>query len=193
MKWDKIEHRLKKSLDEERYRHTLGVAETAEKMAETFGEDTEKARLAGLLHDCAKCMSLDEMISIVGDRIDDPLIKASKALMHAAAGMYVAKEEYHIDDPDVLGAIRWHTTGRANMTNLEKIVYLADMIEPNRRYFPGLDALRRLSYSDLDKAMQLGLTMSLQHVGAQGKIVHPDTRAALQDYSDKPNKMMEES
>ena len=184
MKWDKIERRLKKSLDEERYRHTLGVAETAEKMARVFGEDAEKARLAGLLHDCAKCMSLEEMIRVSGDEVD-PLLRSSKALMHAAAGVCVAKDEYHVNDQDVLEAIRWHTTGKANMTDLEKIIYLADMIEPNRHCFPGLDVLRRLSYSDLDKAMQLGLTMSLQHVNAQGKPVHPDTQAALLDYSDK--------
>ena len=91
MNWEKIDHRMKKALSEERYRHTLGVVKTAVEMAERYGEDTEKARLAAYLHDCAKCLTLDEMKKAAKDLPHDPLAETSKALMHAAAGMCVDK------------------------------------------------------------------------------------------------------
>ena len=98
------------------------------------------------------------------------------------AGAHVAQDVYDVHDPEVLGAIRWHTTGHANMTKLEKIVYLADMIEPNRKPYPGLEALRKLCMTDLDEAMHMALLMSLDHVREQGKPLHPDTMAALAEY-----------
>ncbi len=179
MKREKIEYRLKRTLDAERYRHTLGVAKTARWMAERFGVNPEKAELAGLLHDCAKCMSLGEMKKAARSLSLDETTLASRALLHAPAGMCVAKERYGVEDPEVLGAIRWHTTGRAGMTKLEKIVYLADMIEPNRKPFPGMDALRRLCGTDLDEALRLALRLSLAHVLRQGNALHPDTMDAL--------------
>ena len=160
MKREKMAYRLKKELDAARYAHTLGVEKTAREMAEKFGVDEEKAALAGLLHDCAKCMPLSQMT------------KAAN----------VAQDVYDVHDPEVLGAIRWHTTGHANMTKLEKIVYLADMIEPNRKPYPGLEALRKLCMTDLDEAMHMALLMSLDHVREQGKPLHPDTMAALAAY-----------
>ena len=182
MKREKIEYKLKKALDSQRFRHTLGVAETAVRMAERFGADMEKADLAGMLHDCAKCMSLGEMQKAAKGEKPDSLMKESKALLHALAGMCVARDVYNVTDPEVLSAIRWHTTGRAGMTQLEKIIYLADMLEPNRKPFPGLEELRDLCGKDLDKAMHLALRMSLEHVQTQGKELHPDTLAALQEY-----------
>ena len=142
-------------------------------MAEKFGVDEEKAALAGLLHDCAKCMPLSQMTKAAKNEKLDPVMKESKALMHAVAGAHVAQDVYDVHDPEVLGAIRWHTTGHANMTKLEKIVYLADMIEPNRKPYPGLEALRKLCMTDLDEAMHMALLMSLDHVREQGK---PRTR-----------------
>ena len=138
--------------------------------------------LAGLLHDCAKCLPLSQMVKAAKDEKLDPVMKESKALMHAVAGMHLAQDVYDVHDPEVLGAIRWHTTGHANMTRLEKIVYLADMIEPNRKPYPGLKALRKLCMTDLDEAMHMALRMSLDHVREQGKPLHPDTMAALAEY-----------
>ena len=181
-KREKMEYRLKKELDAARYAHTLGVEQTAREMARQFGEDEEKAALAGLLHDCAKCLPLSQMVKAAKDEKLDPVMKESKALMHAVAGMHLAQDVYDVHDPEVLGAIRWHTTGHANMTRLEKIVYLADMIEPNRKPYPGLKALRKLCMTDLDEAMHMALRMSLDHVREQGKPLHPDTMAALAEY-----------
>ena len=182
MKREKIMYKLKKELDAQRYTHTLGVEETARQMALLFGEDPQKAALAGLLHDCAKCMTLTQMVKAAKGVPLDPVMKESKALMHAVAGMCVAKNVYGVDDPDVLGAIRWHTTGHAGMTRLEKIIYLADMIEPSRKPYPGLEEIRALCWKDLDLAMHTALTMSLEHVVSQGKTLHPDTLAALREY-----------
>lgn len=182
MKREKMEYKLKKELDKQRFEHTLGVEATAREMARVFGEDEEKAALAGLLHDCAKCMPLSQMIKAARRAHVDDVMKESKALMHAVAGMCVAEDVYNVCDEDVLSAIRWHTTGRAQMTRLEKIIYLADIIEPNRKSFPGLEALRQLCMEDLDKAMHKALRMSLEHVREQGKTLHPDTLAALTTY-----------
>lgn len=136
MKREKILYRLKKELDALRYEHTLGVEATARVMARQFGVNEERAGLAALLHDCAKCMPLSQMVKTAkGESLDDMMLE-SKALMHAVAGMCLAKSVYGVEDEAVLSAIRWHTTGRAGMTDLEKIVYLADMIEPNRKPYP---------------------------------------------------------
>ena len=182
MKREKMEYMLKKALDAHRYAHTLGVEQTAREMARAFGEDEEKAALAGLLHDCAKCMTLTQMLKAAKGAPLDAVMKESKALLHAVAGMYTAEAVYGVTDPEVLGAIRWHTTGRAGMTRLEKIVYLADIIEPGRKMFDRLPALREACRRDLDEAMHMALAMSLDHVAAQGKTLHPDTLAALRDY-----------
>ena len=172
MKREKMAYRLKKELDAARYAHTLGVEKTAREMAEKFGVDEEKAALAGLLHDCAKCMPLSQMTKAAKNEKLDPVMKESKALMHAVAGAHVAQDVYDVHDPEV----------HANMTKLEKIVYLADMIEPNRKPYPGLEALRKLCMTDLDEAMHMALLMSLDHVREQGKPLHPDTMAALAEY-----------
>lgn len=182
MKRDKMEYKLKKALDHQRFEHTLGVEKTAREMARFFGVDEEQAALAGLLHDCAKCMPLERMLKAAKHEEIDPVMKESKALMHAVAGRCVARDVYNVEDETVLDAIRWHTTGRADMTPLDKIIYLADMIEPNRKPYPGLEALRALCMEDLDRAMHTALTMSLNHVREQGKTLHPDTMAALAAY-----------
>ena len=182
MKREKMLYKLKKALDAQRYEHTLGVEETARQMAKCFGVDEEKAALAGLLHDCAKCLPLSQMVKAAKGEEMDEVMAESKALMHALAGMCMAKNVYNVDDEEVLSAIRWHTTGHAQMTALEKIIYLADMIEPNRKPYPGLEELRKLCWLDLDQAMHAALASSLAHVQAQGKTLHPDTLAALNDY-----------
>ena len=182
MKRDKMVYRLKKTLDAQRFAHTLGVEKTARSMAAMFGADVEKAGLAGLLHDCAKCLPLAQMVKAARDVPIDPVMKESKALMHSVAGMCLAQSVYGVTDPEVLGAIRWHTTGRAGMTKLEKIIYLADVVEPTRKPYPGLEDLREACLTDLDEAMLAALRMSLAHVREQGKTLHPDTQAALDWY-----------
>lgn len=187
MKREKMEYRLKKTMDAQRYAHTLGVEKAAVQMARRFGESEEKASLAALLHDCAKCMPLSQMLKAAKDEPIDEMTRDSKALMHSLAGRCVARDIYGVKDEEVLGAIRWHTTGHAGMSRLEKIIYLADMIEPGRRTYPGLEALRVLCKQDLDLAMHQALRMSISHVKEQGGLLHPDTLAALQEYERTPS------
>jgi len=160
---------LQKALSRERYRHTLGVEQTAVKLAERYGEDSEKARVAALLHDCARCLDSAEMRRLVGERAGEPTLRA---LMHAPAGAALARKKYGIEDEQILSAIRWHTTGHEGMTTLEKIVYLADFIEPNRPNYPGLQELRAEAFRDLDRAVRLAAESTMRYVRARG--LEPD-------------------
>ena len=132
---DEIEQILKRELSKERYLHTLGVRDCAVELAKRYNLDVKKAELAGLLHDCAKCKTNDELKEIINkflDDVDKNELKNYKTL-HAPVGAYYAKEKFNIDDNEILSAIRWHTLGRVNMTMFEKIIFLADKIEKNTR------------------------------------------------------------
>ena len=151
----KIRNRLEKILDKKRFEHTLGVAYTAMNMASIFGEDIKKAELAGLLHDCAKGMSDEELLEFCKkfNITVTEFEKKNAFLLHSKVGSFIAASKYEISDKDILNAILNHTTGRPGMSNLEKIVFIADYIEPGRKTIPGLDEARKLAFSDLDKAM----------------------------------------
>ena len=130
-----IKKTLKESLSEERYNHTLGTADCALKLAKKYGLDEKKAYLAGLLHDCAKCKSNDELLKIIKQELkntDEGELQNYKTL-HAPVGEYFARTMYNIDDSEILNAIRYHTIGRVNMSLFEKIIFLADKIEENTR------------------------------------------------------------
>lgn len=132
---DEIEQILKRELSKERYLHTLGVRDCAVELAKRYNLDVKKAELAGLLHDCAKCKTNDELKEIIDkflDDVDKNELKNYKTL-HAPVGAYYAKEKFNIEDNEILSAIRWHTLGRVNMTTFEKIIFLADKIEKNTR------------------------------------------------------------
>lgn len=150
---DEIKDYLRSNLKPARYGHVLGVVNTAIKLAETYGEDKEKAEIAALCHDVAKNMSNEELRKIIEDEniilsIDE---ENTKELWHSIIAPIIAKKVFEIKDEEILNAMRWHTTGKENMTNLEKIVYLADLIEPSRK-FEGIDEIREVAYKDLDLA-----------------------------------------
>ena len=128
-----INNWLKANLDKERYEHSLGTAEKAKKLAEIYGEDSEKAYFAGLIHDCAKCLSKNETEKILSDMNLECEELLSPKTHHAPAGVYVAKKEFQVEDEEILSAIRWHTVGKIGMTTFEKIIYLADKIEDRTR------------------------------------------------------------
>ncbi len=143
---------LKKRIKPSRFQHTLGVIETAEALASAWHyPHPEKARLAALLHDCAK--------------------SEADALGHAPLGAVIAREEYGIRDAEILGAIRWHTTGRAEMSVLEKIIFIADYIEPGRDRAPHLDMLRKLAFSDPDKTIYCILEDTLSYLRNSGTCI----------------------
>ena len=180
---------LKRSLSEYRLKHTLSVAETAVWLANRFGVDPALAHLAGMLHDCAKGMDAPTLLQLIrnGGISADELELSMPALLHAPAGASLARSQYHVSDQSVLAAIRWHTTGRRNMTSLEKVVYLADMIEPGRAMYPGLEELRECAKENLDEAVYMAAAQSAAYVSGRGKKLHPRTMelASRERHSDR--------
>ena len=147
--------KLEKVLKKKRYRHTIAVCDTAANMAMSYGADIDKARIAGILHDCAKNIKGSELISLCREAeldIDTGLYDNSE-LLHAPYGAYLAEHLYHINDPDILNAIKWHTTGRPDMSILEKIIFVADYIEPWRDTAPNLSQIREIAYIDIDQCI----------------------------------------
>ena len=150
---EKIRGELKKQLKKERYIHTIGVMYTAASMAMRYGEDIEKAMTAGLLHDCGKFAPAGEQIRLCkkyGLSLKESEVEMP-ALIHAKLGAYLAKETYKVCDGEILNAILYHTTGRPDMTMLEKIVFLADYIEPGRKMIPGLSDVRSLAFTNINR------------------------------------------
>ncbi len=182
MDLEAMEQKLRGMLSEKRYRHSLGVMETAIEMAEIFGVDTEKARLAGLLHDCAKDIERSKRIPLCKELgvYLDPVKKDQKGLIHADLGAKMVETEFGITDIEVINAVKYHTLGRENMTDLEKILYLADIIEPNRKPFDGIEELRSLCRSNLDCAMLYALDRSIEYIQHRHKKLHSQTLQAQQ-------------
>lgn len=180
---DEITQYLKRNLSKERFNHTIGVAETAQSLATMWGEDSSLAFLAGLVHDCAKEVPVQDAVmklSASGYVLDE-VEKSSPALIHAPLGVLLAKEIFGINDQIVLDAIRYHTTGRTNMSLLEKIIYVADFIEPNRRYRES-KIIRDLAFTDLDKAVLAEADMVIKFTIDKGRLIHPDTVIARNYY-----------
>lgn len=171
--FDQIEAYLRENLTDSRYRHTLGVVDITEKLSEKYGADKSKARYAALIHDCAKNMSVEMQMTILKDRgiqLDEISIE-SPQILHGLVGAIIAKENMGIDDEEILDAVKYHTTGRRDMSKLEKIIYIGDYIEPNRTY-PGVDRLREITFSDLDKGVLMGFDNTISYVIKQGQLVH---------------------
>jgi len=175
MSFDFIIEYLKNNLSQRRFQHTIGVADTAKKLADIYSADREKAYFAGLLHDCCKECSLEEMRNIISrnNGIADDIAYNSPAILHGVAGAYLAKEKFMADD-EVFDAICYHTTGKPNMSLLTKIVYIADYIEPGRD-FDGVETVRDMAYSNLDYAIIKSCSNVIIHTVNKGEIVHPDT------------------
>ncbi|MCI8835323.1 MAG: HD domain-containing protein [Ruminococcus sp.] len=170
---EKIQKKLKKKLDANRYRHTLGVMYTAGALAMRYQENLEDALTAGLLHDCGKYGSVKDQIRLCRKNKLELSAEELKipALIHAKLGARLAQKKYHIEDQRILDAIRYHTTGRPEMSILDKIIYLADYIEPHRKMIPGLSEIRRLSYIDLDQAVCNCADATLRYLQKAGRFV----------------------
>lgn len=162
--------KLKSRLPEKRFIHSLGVMETSVKLARRWNGNECVCRLAGLLHDCAKYMDRDEMLSVIksGSIQLYPGEENETALLHAPAGAAEAVRSYGINDKDVLSAIRKHTIGAPVMSLEDKIVFTADMIEPSRSNIEELETLRELAFSDLDKAVKLCKSVSRRYCEKNG-------------------------
>lgn len=179
-----IQENLKKKLNEKRYTHTTGVMYTAAALAMRYQEDIESAMLAGLLHDCGKFAPVEKQIALC-KQYDLELTDAElqiPALIHAKLGAYLARETYGIHDRRILDAVLYHTTGKPNMNMLEKIIYLADYIEPGRKMIPGLTEVRTLSFTNIDEAVCLCSKLTLSYLERAGRAVDPLTRQTHEYY-----------
>lgn len=186
----KIKKYLKKHLTKERYHHTVGVAYTAMSMAMKYNPQPDnnefmiKAEIAGLLHDCAKCMDNDKKIRICNkNQISYSKIEAENPyLLHGKVGAYIARKEFDILDEDILNAITWHTTGRPAMSLLEKIIFVADYIEPSRRPIPELNLIRQLAFTDINQAVIKILENTLKYLNEKGNPIDDMTQKTYDSY-----------
>lgn len=166
---------VKKQLTEHRYQHTLGVMETAISLAKRYGADEKKAELAAIFHDYAKFRPKEEMKQIIlAQNMPNDLLAYNSELWHAPVGAYLVQTEAGIHDEEILNAIRYHTSGRSDMTLLEKIVYVADYIEPGR-IFPGVEDVRELAQHDLDEALIQALKNTVQFLLKKNQPIYPAT------------------
>lgn len=182
-----IRDAIEKLQSPKRFSHTLGVAETARRLAAVYGADEDKAYLAGLLHDCAKHLSGEQLLSFCERRGIDVTEAERKtpSLLHAKAGAYLAREEYGVTEPEILDAVRYHTTGRPGMGLLEQIVFVADYVEPGRRKAPELARVRELAPVSLKRAIVCILEDTLRHLHDTGAAIDPASRETLLYYKEK--------
>jgi len=174
-----IEHRLCTMLAADRYAHSLGVRAAAGTLAQKYGTDVAAARLAGLVHDCAKGLPEAEMVCTARafGLQPDAVELAQPDLLHGPVGARICQAEFGIEAAAILSAVSKHTTGDGAMTRLEKIIYVADYIEPGRA-FPGVGILRAAAERDLDCAVLLAAEQTIRHVTTRGYLLHPRTLAA---------------
>ncbi len=179
-----IREKLKATLGEHRYEHTLGVSYTAVCLAMKYGADLHRTELAGLLHDCAKYLKGSELSAycrkyhIDISRTED----ANPSLLHAKFGAFLAEHVYGVTDPDILQAITYHTTGKPNMTLLDKIVFVADYIEPGLDKAPNLTAIRLMAFNDLNCAVWMILEDTLSYLRSQPESIDDMTETACRYY-----------
>ena len=185
----KLRKKMEKVQDSRRFEHTLGVEFTSAALAMRYGASVKSAQTAGLLHDCAKCLTDKERVSIC-KKNNIPMSELEKSnpfLLHAKVGAWLARKRYGISDQDILNAIQNHTTGRPGMSLLEKIVFIADYMEPGRNHAPNLDEVRRLAFEDLDQAMLKILNDTLEYLDSKNGDVDPMTRKTLEYYKEHLN------
>ena len=186
-KIDEIKYSLQNRLSPKRFEHTLGVEYTCCALAMRYGADMNQARIAGLLHDCAKHYSGEKLLQKCKE-YHLPVSEYEQAfpeLLHAKVGAYLAREKYGIEDEEIIQAIDCHTTGKPDMTLLEKILYIADYMEPNRDRAPHLKEIRELAFSDLDACLLRILSGSLQYIKSTGSVIDPQTEATYEYYKNQ--------
>mgnify|MGYP004552520495 CR=1 FL=1 len=183
---EEITKLVAKHLSEYRFQHCLRTAAYAKELAKHWQIEPEKAYIAGLCHDLGKDCSREEALALLKDAgiVLDADTLSNDSLLHPYSGMVLAKNECGIEDKEILEAIRTHTVGEPGMTRLQKIIFLADLLEEGRE-FPGIQELRELVWQDLDTAMSKALAINIQFVETKGLKPHPDAIRALDYYGKK--------
>ncbi|HEK9101444.1 bis(5'-nucleosyl)-tetraphosphatase (symmetrical) YqeK [Bacillus pfraonensis] len=166
---------VKQQMHEKRYIHTIGVMETAIELAKLYGVDEKKAETAAIFHDYAKCRPIQEMEDIIKqEELPKDLLHYNKELWHAPVGAYLVEKEVGITDTEILQAITYHTSGHEKMTMLDKVIYVADYIEPGRK-FPGVEEARKLAKEDINKALLFALKRTIQFLMEKDQTIYPLT------------------
>ncbi len=186
MKIKDIKKELKKALPRKRFEHTSGVEYTAACLAMRYGADMEKARIAGLLHDCAKALPSEEKIRCCkeyGLPVSE-FEQQNPELLHAKLGAFLARHKYGVEDEEILSAITWHTTGKPDMSLLDKIVFIADYMEPNRDRASDLPEVRDLAFRDLDHCLYRILKDTVAYLQTTDSVTDPMTQKTYEYYKE---------
>lgn len=181
---NRIRKKLKKKLNHHRYQHTLGVAYTAGCLAMRYGIDVNLAMTAGLLHDCAKYLTTEQLLALCREYeiTLSAVEEANPQLLHAKAGVVIAIRDYDMKDPAILSAIQNHTTGAPAMPLLDQIIFTADYIEPNREVLPNIDEIRRLAFTDLEASIIEILKATLDYLKYMNTEIDETTRHTFDFY-----------
>ncbi len=178
---------LKERLQEKRFKHSLGVMEMAQKLAKHYNVNEEEAQIAGLLHDCAKNMSNEELVKYCQDNgieVDEIKLQ-SPGILHSDVGADIAKKKFNVSD-EIVESIRFHTLANEKMTDLDKILYISDLIEEGRT-LEGLEPIREMAFVNLDKALVMSLEYCMENVKQVGKNIHPQSIDALNAAKERCN------
>lgn len=189
-----IREKLKASLKPGRYEHSLSVSFTCMALAMRYGYDLDKAELAGLLHDCAKCYDNNSIIAACrnsGMELTEGELQAP-SIIHSRLGARMAEEKFGVNDPEILSAIACHTTGKPDMSLLDKILYIADYIEPRRYKIKDLPAIRRMAFEDLDQALFQIMEGTLRYLKESGTYADIMTQNAYHYYKKQMRRQKEE-
>ncbi len=191
--FQELKKMIQEELDKERYEHTLGVMYTSAALAMCYGSDTEEAMTAGLLHDCAKCIPNAKKIKKCEQyHLDISDVEyANPSLLHAKLGAYLAVQKYQVKSEEIINAISSHTTGRPGMSLLEKIVYIADYMEPGRVELPNMKEVRKLAFHDIDECLYRILKDSLVYLASKKLPIDPMTQKTYNYYKENLGKQEE--
>lgn len=181
---ERLLEEAQKQVKQMRFTHILGVIETAIQLSKQFEVDPDQAEIAAILHDYCKAWGVERMKEVLLAHNDSSWLSYPAQTWHAPAAVYVIRKEFGIIDHDVLTSIYYHTTGRAGMSPLEKVIWVADYIEPNRE-FPGVEQARQLAETDLDAALRYGLTQTIEHLVVREQPIHPLTIEAYNYYQNR--------
>ncbi|BAC13940.1 bis(5'-nucleosyl)-tetraphosphatase (symmetrical) YqeK [Oceanobacillus iheyensis] len=187
MDLDVIKQDVQAQLTEHRFAHTLRVVDTAVELSKRFNESIRNAELAAIFHDYAKYYNQSTMKQIIIETdLPNDLLNYHHELWHGPVASHIIKEKYGVETTDVLNAIKYHTTGRANMSQLEKIIFLADYIEPGRQ-FPGVEEVRKLAQEDLTKACWMAAKNTTMYLISKNNTIYPDSIHAYNDLRNQIN------
>lgn len=183
----KLNKKMKKQLKEHRYIHSVGVSYTAASLAMRYGADINEAMIAGILHDCAKKYDGMQLLAMCDKYgvLPTESQRINPELLHAVIGSAMAKKEYGIKNQGILDAITSHTTGHADMSLLEKIIFIADYIEPSRDKAPNLNEIRRVAFEDIDNAIVMACEATIEYVTKNNSSIDPTTEETLNYYKNK--------